>query len=65
MVHDRKEPQAKGVQSTRFIGRLSFAALTCRQWQTSEAQLSHRSRKGAEVSRRRFAFLQGDDEGAD
>ena len=29
--------------------RLSFAALTCRQWQTSEAQLSHRSRKGAAV----------------
>ena len=29
------------------LGRLSFAALTCRQWQTSEAQLSHRSRKSA------------------
>ena len=40
-------------------------ANACRLWQTSEAQLSHRSRKGAEVSRRRFAFLQGDDEGAD
>ncbi len=29
MVHDRKEPQAKGVQSTRFIGRLSLTRAAC------------------------------------
>ncbi len=54
MVHDRKEPQAKGVQSTRFLGGSRYA---CRQWQTSEAQLSHRSRKACKTTRLSKIFL--------
>ena len=48
-----------------ILGRLSFAALTCRQWQTSEAQLSHRSRKGAEGLRIKAEFFRAGGEGAD
>ena len=49
-------PHPRGAKHLFWIGRLSFAALTCRQWQTSEAQLSHRSRKGGVQSTR---FLGG------
>ena len=54
MVHDRKEPQAKGVQSTRFLGGSRYA---CRQWQTSEAQLSHRSRKACKTTRHSISLF--------